>query len=179
MKKNDTKKSFRMAAGIVVILLAAGVTVYLSWHSGTKDSGTEKEVSSELPESLEEAEYDSRKELPKKDLPEKDMQIGIVGKEKVQDMSVTFEETGEASLKEVDMISMTGLAGSPESDACIEYQEFLETYDEDEEIISSIGNEETGIGEEYEAYSCYTQEMADKIDEICGKYGLIKKTGFH
>ena len=178
MKKNDTKKSFRMAAGIVVILLAAGVTVYLSWHSGTKDSGTEKEVSSELPEFPEETVNDSQEDISVKDTPEKNMQIGIVGKEKVQDMSVTFEETGEASLKEVDMISMTGLAGSPESNACAEYQEFLASYDEDEEIISSIGNEETGIGEEYEAYSCYTQEMADKIDEICGKYGLIKKTGF-
>lgn len=168
-----------MAAGMAAILLAAGVTVCMVWYFGIKDQGNEKEVSSELPESLEEAEYDSRKELPKKDLPEKDMQIGIVGKEKVQDMLAVFEESGDASLKEVDMISMTGLAGSPESDACIEYQEFLETYDEDEETISSIGNSETGIGEEYEAYSCYTQEMADKIDEICGKYGLIKKTGFH
>lgn len=162
---------------MAVILLAAGVTVYMERYFGVTDPGTEKEVSAELPESLEEAEYDSRKELPQKDLPENDMQMGIVGKEKVQDMSATFEESGEASLQEVDMISMTGLAGSPENDACAEYQEFLRTYDEDEKIISSIGNGETEIGEEYEAYSCYTQEMADKIDEICGKYGLIKKTG--
>lgn len=87
------------------------MTVYLSWHSGTKDSGSEKEVPSELPEFLEEAVNDSQEDISEKDTPEKDMQIGIVGKEKVQDMSVTFEETGEASLKEVDMISMTGLAG--------------------------------------------------------------------
>lgn len=177
MKKNNSKKGFLIAAGLAVILLAAGVTVYMERYFGVTDPGTEKEVSAELPESLEEAEYDSQKELPKKNLPEKDMQIGIVGKEKVQDMAAVFEESGDASLKEVDMISMTGLAGSPESNACAEYQEFLKTYDEDEEIISSIGNGETGIGEEYEAYSCYTQEMADKIDEICGKYGLIKMTG--
>ena len=173
MKKHDTKKRFHVAAGMAVILLAVGVTVYIAGHFVIKDPGTEKEVLAEVPESFEETEFDSQK-----DVPEKDMKIGIVGKEKVQDMSVASEESGSASLQEVDMISMTGLAGSPESDACIEYQEFLKTYDEDEEIISSIGNVETGIGEEYEAYSCYTQEMADKIDEICGKYGLIKKTGF-
>ena len=67
------------------------MTVYLSWHSGTKDSETEKEVTSELPEFPEETVNDSQEDISEKDTPEKDMQIGIVGKEKVQDMSVTFE----------------------------------------------------------------------------------------
>lgn len=105
------------------------------------------------------------------------------GKEKVHDLSVPVEELGDIAQedipkKEEDMISLAGVVGSPESDACAEYQEFLKTYDEDEKILSSIGDGDTGIGEEYEAYTCYTQEMADKVDEICGKYSLIKKVGF-
>lgn len=173
MKEHNTKKGFLVAAGMTAIILAAGVTVYMARHSGGKYPGTEEEVLTKLPESFEEPEKDTQK-----DVPEKEMKIGIVGKEKVQVKSVVFEESGSATLVEVDMMSMAGLAGSPECDACTEYQEFLKTYDEDGKIISSIGNDGTGIGEEYEAYSCYTQEMADKIDEICGKYGLIKMTGF-
>lgn len=167
MKKRNTRKRVYIAA----ILLATGAAIYMG--CGIKEPETEKEVLSELTEPFEETESDSQK-----DILEKDMKIGVVGKEKVQDMSAVFEESGSASMKEVDMISMTGLAESPECNACAEYQEFLRTYDEDEKILSSIGNGESGIGEEYEAYSCYTQEMADKIDEICGKYGLIKMTGF-
>lgn len=44
-------------------------------------------------------------------------------------------------------------------------------------IIASIGNEPTGLEESYDAYLCYTQEMADKIKEICEKYHLSKLTG--
>lgn len=154
---------------MTVMILAAGTAVYMARHSGGKDPGTGEEVLAELPESFEE---------PEEDIPEKEMKIGIVGKEKVQDKSVVFEESGTAALVEVDMMSMAGLAGSPECDACAEYEEFLKTYDQNEKILSSIGDGDIGIGEEYEAYTCYTQEMADKVDEICGKYGLIKKTGF-
>lgn len=178
MKKHDSEMKFRMAAGVAALLLAAGAAVFMVWHfgikdPGTKEPGTEEEVLAELPESLEETEDDSPE-----DVPEKAMKIGVIGKEEVQDTSVPFEESGSISLKEVDMISTAGLAGSAECDACAEYQEFLKTYDEDEKILSSIGDGDTGIGEEYEAYTCYTQEMADKVDEICGKYSLIKKTGF-
>ena len=150
MKKHDTKKRFHMAAGVAALLLAAGAAVFMVWHFGIKDPepeepGTEEEVLAELPESLEETEDD-----PLEDVPEKDRKIGVIEREEVQDTSVPFEESGSISLKEVDMISTAGLAGSPECDACAEY----------------------------EAYTCYTQEMADKVDEICEKYGLIKKTGF-
>lgn len=172
MKIHNTKKRFYLAAGMAVILLAVGGVVYMVWYFGAKDPGAEKEVVPELTESFEETE-----DAPPEDVPEKDMKIGVIGKEEVQDTSVPFEESGSISLKEVDMIAMAGLAGSPECDACAEYEEFLKTYDKDEKILSSIGDGDTGIGEEYEAYICYTQEMADKVDEICGKYGLIKKSG--
>lgn len=105
------------------------------------------------------------------------------GKEKVPDLSVPAEElegvTPENILeKEVDMISLAGVAGSPEHEADVEWQEFLEGYDQDESILAAVGDNPTGFEEEYGEYLCYSQEMADKIDEICEKYSLRKLTGF-
>lgn len=105
------------------------------------------------------------------------------GKEKVHDLSVPVEELGDIAQedipkKEVDMISLAGVAGSPEYEADAEWQEFLKGYDQDESILAAVGNDSTGFEEEYGEYLCYSQEMADKIDEICEKYGLQKLTGF-
>ena len=93
-----------------------------------------------------------------------------VGKEKIEDE--THQE------QEADMISLSGYADSPEYQACAKWNEFLEEYDADETILSSIGNAPTGLEEEYGAYLCYTQEMADKIDAICETYQLSKLEGF-
>ena len=38
--------------------------------------------------------------------------------------------------------------------------------------IRDSGNAPTGFEEKYGLYLCYSQEMADKIDEICEKYSL-------
>lgn len=105
------------------------------------------------------------------------------GKEKVLDLSVPVEELEGAARKdipekEVDMISLAGVEGSPEHEADVEWKEFLESYDQDESILATVGNSPTGFEEEYGEYTCYSQEMADKIEEICEKYGLQKLTGF-
>lgn len=105
------------------------------------------------------------------------------GKEEVLDLSEPFEETEygtteEIPLKEVDMISLAGVAGSPEHEADVEWQEFLDSYDQDESILDTVGDGLTGFEEEYGEYLCYSQEMADKIDEICEKYDLQKLRGF-
>lgn len=105
------------------------------------------------------------------------------GKEKVLDLSVPAQELEGAAQKdipekEVDMISLAGVAGSPEHEADVEWQEFLDSYDQDESILAAVGNSSTGFEEEYGEYLCYSQEMADKIEEICEKYGLQKRTGF-
>lgn len=102
------------------------------------------------------------------------------GKEEVLDLPMNFEETGveEIPLKEVDMISLAGLAGSPEHEADVEWREFLDSYDQDESILDTVGDDLTGFEEEYGEYLCYSQEMADKIDEICEKYNLQKLKGF-
>lgn len=93
-----------------------------------------------------------------------------LGKTTVEDFN---EPTSEVTEREVDIISLQGVADSPEAKACAEWTAFCEEYDKDEAIISQIGNGPTGLDEKYtEAYNCYTQEMADKIDEICEKYQL-------
>lgn len=101
-------------------------------------------------------------------------------KEKVLDLTVPAEKLqGEdIPMKEVDMISLAGAEGGPEHEAAAEWQAFLEDYDRDESILSAVGDNPTGFEEEYGEYTCYTQEMADKIDEICEKYGLRKLSGF-
>ena len=82
--------------------------------------------------------------------------------------------------KEVDIISLGGIAGSPEYLACSEWRGFLEKYDTDEAILSEIGNNFAGLPEEYElVYNCYTREMADKVDELCGRFGLSRLKGFY
>ncbi len=92
------------------------------------------------------------------------------------------DEITEADIpkKEVDIISLGGIAGSPEYMASSKWQEFLDGYDTDGEMLAKIGNGFAGLPEEYElVYHCYTQEMADKVDELCGKFGLSKLTGFY
>lgn len=75
---------------------------------------------------------------------------------------------------ETDTISLHGIEGSPEYEACKEWEEFTNKYDADGKILSKIGNNLVGLGEYEELYGCYTQEMADKVDEICEKYKLSK-----
>ena len=77
---------------------------------------------------------------------------------------------GEREFK--DFVSLSGWADTPESRALAEWQAFLEGYDQDGAIISEIGNSPTGFEERYGHYLVYTQEMADKLEEIVAKYEL-------
>ena len=105
-----------------------------------------------------------------------------LGKETVLDLSKRDELPGEVSekdipQKEVDVISLGGIAGSPEYSACSEWRAFLDGYDTDGAILSEIGNGFAGLGEYEFVYKCYTQDMADKVDAICEKYRLSKLQG--
>jgi len=71
-----------------------------------------------------------------------------------------------------DFVSLSGYQDTPESKALAEWQSFLESYDRDGSIISEIGNSPTGFEDRYGFYLVYTQEMADKLEEITAKYGL-------
>ena len=70
-------------------------------------------------------------------------------------------------------LSLQGFQGTPGYQAAMEWNQFLDTYDPDQSILAALPDDEnTGIPVEYEAYTCYTQEMKAKIDEICAKYNL-------
>ena len=74
--------------------------------------------------------------------------------------------------EEKDFVSLSGLQDTPESQALAEWRAFLDSYDQDGAIIARIGNNPTGFEERYGEYLVYTQEMADKLEEIIAKYGL-------
>ena len=80
---------------------------------------------------------------------------------------------------EVQTISLQGYEESPEYMALKEWEDFLATYDPDNEILFSVGNSTTQWDEKYGlcGYTCYSQEMADKIDEIIAKYDLTLHPG--
>ncbi|MDE7251023.1 MAG: hypothetical protein K2N82_14320, partial [Lachnospiraceae bacterium] len=105
-----------------------------------------------------------------------------LGKETVLDLSRRDELPEEVSKedipqKEVDIITLGGMAGSPEYSACSEWRTFLDGYDVDGALFSEIGNGFAGLGEYELVYNCYTQDMVDKVDEICEKYELSRLQG--
>lgn len=69
-------------------------------------------------------------------------------------------------------ISLQGYINSNEAKACAEWNEFLYEYDADGSILKEIGNDSTAFDEDYFCYTVYTQEMADKLNEIADKYNL-------
>ena len=71
-----------------------------------------------------------------------------------------------------DVISGQGFEGSKNYQAAKEWNDFLENYDVEGAIFDESNSEEYIAPIDYMAYSCYSQEMEDKIDEICAKYEL-------
>ena len=102
---------------------------------------------------------------------------------RLQDMSIgqetytqTFDESGkyleEPVEKTRDILTMYGHSGDAIQQALTEWYEFLNTYDPDGKYSTNDPDLEE-IPDQYEyIYSCYTQEMVDKVDEIAEKYGL-------
>ena len=76
-----------------------------------------------------------------------------------------------------DVMSLQGLAGSPEFEANARWQAFYDSYDPDGAILASIGNSDTGLGPRYDAYPCYTREMADTLDAIAEESSLELLSG--
>ena len=76
-----------------------------------------------------------------------------------------------------DVMSLQGLAGSPEFEANARWQAFYDSYDPDGAILASVGNSDTGLGPRYDAYPCYTREMADTLDAIAEESGLELLSG--
>lgn len=103
-------------------------------------------------------------------LGKKNMEISVAVND-TEGITVSLEDSSE-------MISLQGVSESPEYKACSEWTDFTDSYDKESGILSKIGDRTVGLGEPYEeVYGCYTQEMADKVDELCRKYQLSKLEG--
>ena len=95
--------------------------------------------------------------------------------EEVENGTDTTETEQEAVQPEQITPELTFI-DSPEFQACAEWNNFEEGYDTDGAILAEAGNESLA-GYKYIEYFCYSNEMEDKIDEICEKYGLILLSG--
>ena len=71
-----------------------------------------------------------------------------------------------------DEISLSGYWESPETQALYEWENFVRSYDPDGQIAMENDKNPIGFEDRYLAYTVYTQEMADKLEEIAQKYGL-------
>ncbi len=75
-------------------------------------------------------------------------------------------------------MTLSGFTGSKEYMAAAEWKAFCESYDPDGVILDGLGNGAIPVDAVYEEYGAYSQEMADKIDEIAAKYELSLHSGF-
>lgn len=107
---------------------------------------------------------------------------GIVYALRLQDMSIgkatytqRFDDKGKAIdpvEKSMDIITPYGRSGDAIQQALKEWYEFQESYDPDGALLTNEPDI-PGIPNQYEyTYSCYTQEMVDKVNEIAAKYDL-------
>ena len=90
----------------------------------------------------------------------------------VMDENVEIQNPVTHETRDARSMSLQGFAESPEFEAAKEWYEFNEGYDTDEKILDQVGNDPTPWDDKYGAYLVYSQEMADKLDEICEKYDL-------
>lgn len=72
--------------------------------------------------------------------------------------------------EERTILSLQGFQGSPSYEAFQEWQKFLDSYDPDNAIL--YANNDFESPDAYYSYGCYSQEMVDKAEEICERYGL-------
>lgn len=107
---------------------------------------------------------------------------GIVYALRLQDMSIgkasytqRFDDKGKAIdpvEKSLDIITPYGRSGDAIQQALKEWYEFQESYDPDGALLTDEPDI-PDIPNQYEyTYSCYTQEMVDKVNEIAAKYNL-------
>ena len=75
------------------------------------------------------------------------------------------------------MISLQGYSDTNEYKASKEWREFEDNYDKDWSIVDAYDKEckrtkKDPFGEKYPGYGIYSQEMADKVEELIKKYNL-------
>lgn len=85
-------------------------------------------------------------------------------------------ESGEYAQGEVMpkpcMIGLSGYMNTPEGQALSEWSAFLNQYDPDGTIASSLGNVIDESLQRYSGYTVYTKEMFDELEHIANKHSL-------
>lgn len=76
-------------------------------------------------------------------------------------------------------LSLSGYISIPESQALAEWNQFLACYDPDGAILKVAGSYTAPALDKYRCYLVYTQEMADRLEEIAAKYSLTLHTWEH
>ena len=73
-----------------------------------------------------------------------------------------------------EVLTLAGIQGSPNYQAAQEWFAFKQAYDPDHAILQQLQKNDLvpEFQEEYQAYSLYSQEMKQKLDEILEKYDL-------
>ena len=89
---------------------------------------------------------------------------------RLQNMTVDTPAYTDYWENERQMISLQGFEGSPSYAAFQEWQSFCDSYDPDQKILDA--SDDFVAPDAYYSYTCYSQEMVDKIAEICEKYNL-------
>ena len=84
----------------------------------------------------------------------------------------------EQSVQETHL-SLSGYISLPDSQALAEWNDFLASYDPDGAILKAVGNYTDPALDKYRCYLVYTQDMADKLEEIAAKYNLTLHTWNH
>lgn len=96
----------------------------------------------------------------------------LIGMQKVSLGHMVFTDSREETFGK-DVISLHGYIDSPEYQAVLEWMEFENSYDPDKTLLRQADANHYMPPPDYEDYTCYTEEMCGKLDEICQKYGLM------
>ena len=96
--------------------------------------------------------------------------IAVVEEDSSKNTTETVPETDAGPVVAEKVLSLQGYEGSPAYQALQEWWEYAIDY--------TIQNPELRFSSDYQRpeaytkYPCYSQDMVDKVDEICSKYGL-------
>lgn len=104
--------------------------------------------------------------------PEDNGNINDADPENTPDSSPDTSTTEAPQTAKEDYISLQGFSDSNESKASAEWLSFTQSYDQDGALLNEVGNGPTGLDSKYDLYLVYTQEMADRLEEILQKYDL-------
>ena len=162
-------KRIALVAAVNALVIALSVAAYTAGWLGGRQSSLPLREPEQVPASpstpaLVSTEPPTTKTM-EADLGLEQVSMGI------QEYDVGFGQTATG-----EFISLQGVKGSPEYEAAMEWRKFSASYDPDGTLRAAHSG--SNLDEAYKDYGCYTQKMADKIDDICEKYDLAMLVDF-